>query len=229
MTGSDGWRQARETVLLFSRRLQAEHLVAFTAGNISMRVPGDPSLLAVTPGSWPYDTMVATDVLIIDLAGRVVDGTLQPTSELPLHTLVHARRPDVGGIVHTHSTAGMACAAMGLTIPPILLGVVAACGGAVVTAPYARGGTAEMADLTAEALRDRSACLLRNHGVLAIGPSVEHAFNAASVLEATADAYLRALPFGPVPELPADEVERIRHEQWAPAWAAGKGTPTHRG
>jgi len=173
--------------------------------------------------------MRASDVVIVRLDGRVVDGALRPTSELPLHTITYARRPDIAGIVHTHSAAAMSAAAMGLTIPPILHGLVAACGGGIVTAPYARGGTAEVAELTADALGDRSACLLRNHGVLAIGPTVDHAYNAASVVEGVVDAYLRALAFGPVPEIEPDEVARIRREQWAPAWSAGPAVPTHGG
>jgi ribulose-5-phosphate 4-epimerase/fuculose-1-phosphate aldolase len=223
------WNEARERVHLFAQRLLAERLVYFTAGNISMRISDDPELVAMTPASTPYDTMRASDVVIVRLDGRVVDGALKPTSELPLHTLTYARRPDVGGIVHTHSAAAMAAAAMSIAIPPILHGLIAACGGGIVTAPYARGGTAEVAELTADSLRDRSACLLRNHGVLAIGPTVDHAYNAASVVEGVADAYLRALAFGPVPEIAPDEVDRIRREQWSPAWSAALSAPTHGG
>jgi ribulose-5-phosphate 4-epimerase/fuculose-1-phosphate aldolase len=223
------WGDARERVLLFSRRLLAERLVFFTAGNISMRIADDPQLVAMTPASTPYDTMRPEDVVIVGLDGRIVDGALKPTTELPLHTLTYVRRPDVGGIVHTHSSAAMAVAAMGIAIPPILHGLVSACGGGIETAPYARGGTAEVAELTAYALSGRSACLVRNHGVLAIGPTVDHAYNAASVVEGVADAYLRALAFGPVPEIAPDEVDRIRREQWSPAWSATRAAPTHGG
>ena len=223
------WTEARERVLLFAQRLLAERLVYFTAGNISMRIADDPGLVAVTPASTPYDTLTPGDVVIVRLDGTIVDGHLKPTSELPLHALTYARRGDVGGIVHTHSAAAMAAAAMAIAIPPILHGLVAACGGGIVTAPYARGGTAEVAERTAEALLDRSACLLRNHGVLAIGPTVDHAYNAASVVEGVADAYLRALAFGPVPEIAPDDVDRIRREQWAPAWTAARSAPTHGG
>jgi ribulose-5-phosphate 4-epimerase/fuculose-1-phosphate aldolase len=229
MTVPSTWVEARERVHLFAQRLLAERLVYFTAGNISMRIADDPGLVAMTPASTPYDTMRPSDVVIVRLDGRVVDGALKPTSELPLHTLTYARRPDVGGIVHTHSAAAMAAAAMGIAIPPILHGLIAACGGGIVTAPYARGGTAEVAELTADSLHDRSACLLRNHGVLAIGPTVDHAYNAASVVEGVADAYLRALAFGPVPEIAPDEVDRIRREQWSPAWSAALSAPTHGG
>ena len=219
--------EARELVVLFSRRMLAEHLVSYTAGNISTRIGDEPGLVAVTPGSTAYDTLRAQDIVIVTLDGTIVEGRLRPTAELPLHTLAYRDRPDVGGIVHTHSPAAMAMAAMGMDLPPILHGIVAACGGGIIAAPYARGATDEMATLTAEPLRHRSACLLRNHGVLAIGPNVEHAYNAACVVEGVADAYLRALPFGPVPEVPADDVERIRKAQWAPAWA-GAGV-THGG
>lgn len=229
MTDPASWAEARQAVLLFGRRLLAERLVYFTAGNISVRIRGEDGLVAVTPTSTPYDTMRAEDVAIVDLEGRLVAGARRPTTELPLHTLVYRVRPDVGGVVHTHSPAAMAAAALGLTLPPILHGLVSACGGGIVTAPYARGGTAEVAELTAPALRDRSACLLRNHGVLAIGPTVDHAYNAASVVEGVADAYLRARTLGAVPEIEPDEVERIRREQWAPAWSGATDAPTHGG
>ncbi len=222
-------REARELIVLFCRRMLAERLVSYTSGNISTRIASEPDLVAVTPTSTAYDTLRTDDIVIVRLDGSVVDGSLRPTAELPLHTLAYRDRPDVAGIVHTHGPAAMAVAALGMDLPPILHGLIAACGGGIVTAPYARGATEEMATLTAEPLRHRSACLLRNHGVLAIGPNVEHAYNAASVVEGVADAYLRALPFGPVPEIPADDVRRIRDTQWAPAWAGGEAAPTHGG
>ncbi len=220
--------EARSLVALFAKRLLAEHLVSYTAGNISTRIADEPGVVAVTPSSTAYDMLQPEDIILVRLDGTIVEGTRRPTSELPLHTLAYRDRPDVAGIVHTHSRAAMAVAAMGLDVPPILHGLVSACGGGIVTAPYARGGTAEVATLTAEPLRHRSACLLRNHGVLAIGPTLEHAYNAASTLEGVCDAYLRALAFGSVPEIPAADVERIRREQWAPAWASGGGQ-THGG
>lgn len=222
-------REAKELVVLFCRRLLDERLVSYTAGNISTRIGSEPDLVAVTPGSTAYDTLRPEDIVIVRLDGTVVEGPLPPTAELPLHTLAYRDRPDVAGIVHTHSPAAMALAALGLDLPPILHGLIAACGGGIVTAPYARGATEEMALLTAEPLRHRSACLLRNHGVLAIGPTVEHAYNAASVVEGVADAYLRALPYGPVPEVPEDDVIRIRDTQWTPAWTSGSSGSTHGG
>lgn len=220
-----GRERARSEVVLYCRRMLAESLVDFTAGNISVRVDGEPGLYAVTPTGAPYDSLEAADVCLATIDGEVVAGRQKPTTEFPLHTLMYRRRPEVGAIVHTHSSGAMTMAALGWTLPPILTGFVAAAGGAVRTAPYARPGGARLADVTANALADRGACFLRHHGLLAIGATLHHAYNAASVTEGAAEVYLRARAFGPVPELPEDEVARIA-EVWREQWrGTGDGSP----
>jgi L-fuculose-phosphate aldolase len=97
---------------------------------------------------------------------------------------------------------------------------VAATGGAVVTARYARPGSPDMADATAGALADRGACFLQHHGLLAIGASLARAYDAAATTEGAAEVYLRARAFGPVPELPADEVLWLA-EAWSAQWRPG--------
>ena len=219
MTSGEARHRAREEVLLYCRRMMAEHLVYFTSGNISRRVDGEPELIAMTPAALPYDTMRPEDICIVTVEGDRVEGDRQPTSELPLHTMVYARRSEVGAIVHVHSPAAMGVAALGLTIPPFLTGLVGAVGGDVRTAPYARPGTPAMADRTADALEDRGACLLRAHGILAVGATLAHAYNAAAVVEGAADAYLRILPFGEVPALPGEEIDWLA-SLWRRQWAA---------
>jgi ribulose-5-phosphate 4-epimerase/fuculose-1-phosphate aldolase len=225
MRPGTGRERARAQVVLYCRRMLAESLVDFTAGNISVRVDGEPGLYAVTPTGAPYDSLESTDVCLATIDGEVVAGRLKPTTEFPLHTLTYRRRPEVGAIVHTHSSGAMTMAALGWTLPPILTGLVAAVGGAVRTAPYARPGTEKLADVTSRALADRGACFLRHHGLLAIGATLHHAYNAASVTEGAAEVYLRARAFGPVPELPEEEVAWIAaawREQWP---SAGTGSP----
>ena len=217
MIGSSNIAKAREDVLLFCHRMMAEQLVYFTAGNISCRVIGSPELIAITPSAIPYDTLVLDEIPIVNIKGDIEEGSTKPTSELPLHTLIYQNRPDVNAVVHTHSIAGMTMAVLGATLPPILTGLVSAAGGSVVTAPFARGGTDEMAKFTTEALKDRSACFLRNHGVLAIGPTFDQAYNAAVTVEASAKTYLQAKANGEMHELPVDEIERI-HEIWKSRW-----------
>ncbi|HEY2789942.1 MAG TPA: class II aldolase/adducin family protein [Gaiellales bacterium] len=221
----DPRQRTRADVIACCRRLQAEHLVHATAGNVSARVPGEPGVIALTPTEYPYDALEPDDIPLVTTAGEMVAGRREPTSELPLHTLVYARRPEVGAIVHTHSPAATTMAVFGWTLPPILTGLVGAVGGGVRTAPYSRPGTAEMADLTTEALEDRGACFLRHHGLLAIGADLAHAFLAASITEGAARVYLDARAIdGDVPELPPAEVEWIARG-WRSQWPGGGGPP----
>ena len=217
MSSNDAWRQAREDVVLYGRRMQEERLTYWTGGNISRRVDGEPDHYAVTPTNTPYDTLQPEDVCIATIDGTVLDGRKAPTSEFPLHTLMYRRRREVGGIVHTHSVAAMTMAVLGWTLPPILTGWVEATGGAIVTARYSRPGTEEMAEFTAEALADRGACFLRHHGLLAIGADLNHAYQAASVTEGAAQVYLHARALGSVPELPEEEVRWIA-DKWRSQW-----------
>lgn len=208
--------EARGVVRLFCSRMLADRLVYYTAGNISMRVEGVPDLIALTPRDRSYDTMIDEDIVIVNLDGEIVEGVLQPTSEMPMHLGIYRGRTDVNGVVHTHSPAAMAMAVVGRRLPAILTGLVSAAGGDIEVAPYAKGASHEMDEFTLPLLTERSVCFLRNHGLLAIGSSVEQAYNAASVVEGASDAYLRALPYGPV-ELPSDEVDRIRNK-WKTRW-----------
>jgi ribulose-5-phosphate 4-epimerase/fuculose-1-phosphate aldolase len=207
----------RERIVAYAQRMAAERLVQFTAGNVSCRVPDEPNLVAVTPGSLPYDEMGPDDVCIVTVDGELVEGDRTPTSELPLHTAIYLRRPDVHAVIHTHSPSASVLAVMNLRLPAILAPLVSAAGGDIETAPYARGATIEMVDRTAAALRDRSSCFLRQHGVLSIGPGLEDAYNAAAVVEHAASVFLAARAIGPVPELPPEEIARIR-QKWLGRW-----------
>jgi L-fuculose-phosphate aldolase len=212
--------RARQEVIAYSHRLQAEHLVYATAGNVSTRVDGEPDAIAMTPTSLAYDALEHDDICIVRTDGERLEGRREPTSELPLHTLVYARRPEVGAIIHTHSPAATTMAVLGWRLPPILTGLVEAVGGDVRVAPYSRPGTAEMADHTAEALAGRGACFMRHHGLLAVGTDLAHAFLAASVTEGAAKVYLDArAQGGDVPELAPADVAWIARG-WQRQWPA---------
>ena len=213
------WDRARHEVLLYAQRMFAERLVNWTAGNVSRRIEGSDGLIAVTPSAVPYDTMTTDDILIVGPDGAVVDGSLRPTSEMPMHTLAYQRRPDVGAVVHTHGSATMTMASLGWSLPAFMPAIVGWGGGAIPVTPYARTGTDEMADAPLQALEDRSACFLRNHGLLAIGASLKYAYGAASIVEAAADTYLRIRGLGDVAELDPEEIERLR-VVWKKRWEA---------
>lgn len=224
LTGRD---EARAAVITYCHRMQAEHLICATAGNISTRVPDEPGLIAMTPTSMAYDSLEPEDICLVSVDGDLVDGHRQPTSELPLHTLVYARRPEVGAVIHTHSVAAMTMGVLGWDLPPILSGLIEAAGGDVRVAPYSSPGTTAVADDTTTALADRGACFMPHHGLLSVGVDLARAFLAASVTESAARVYLDARAQRvEVPELPADEVARIARSwrrQWATV-AAAHGT-----
>ncbi len=219
----DARLSARRDVIDHGRRLVAEGLVHATAGNLSVRVPDEPGVIAMTPTAAPYDGLAPDDICIVTVAGEQLAGEKAPTSELPLHTLLYARRPELGAIIHTHSPAAMTLAVLGWRLPAILTGLVEAVGGDVGVVPYARPGTAAMANGAGTALRDRGACLLGHHGLIAIGADLPRAFRAASVTEATARVYLEARTHATaVPSLAEEEVREIARG-WNAQWGVVRG------
>ncbi|MFG2311616.1 class II aldolase/adducin family protein [Streptomyces sp. NPDC048566] len=161
-----------------ARRTVADGLVVGTSGNASVRV-GDTVL--VTPTGVPYDRLTPADAVGVDLDGRQVLGSLRPTSELPMHLAVH-RETDARAVVHTHAAHATA---VSLLVPelPLVHYMAGALGGPVRVAPYAAYGTPELAAHVLSALAGRTACLLRNHGTLAYGDSLEQAYDRTAQLE----------------------------------------------
>jgi len=196
--------EARAEVARCARRMVADGLVVGTSGNVSCRV-GD--LVAVTPTGTDYDTMEPADVAVVDLDGRVVDGALRPTSELPLHLAAY-RDHGAGAVVHTHSTAATALSLLRDEVPLVHY-QVAMFGGPVLVAPYATFGTPELRDNASAALRGRTAVVLKHHGTLTTGADLRGAYDRARQLEWVCDVWLRAAAVGEPAVLPLAEVEDV--------------------
>ncbi|MEU3530007.1 class II aldolase/adducin family protein [Streptomyces murinus] len=165
-------------VVATARRSVADGLVVGTSGNVSARV-GD--VVLVTPSGVPYDRLTPDDITGVDLTGRQVLGTLVPTSELPMHLAVY-RTTDARAIVHTHAVHATAVSTL-VTELPLVHYMAAALGGPVRVAPYAAYGTDELAEHMLRALADRSGCLLRNHGTLTYGATLDQAYDRTAQLE----------------------------------------------
>ncbi|MFG1920396.1 class II aldolase/adducin family protein [Cryptosporangium sp. NPDC048952] len=187
----------RDAIAEVCKRMVADRLVVGTAGNVSSR---SGELVAVTPTGVPYPTMCPDDVGLFALDGTAVDARLKPTSELPLHLAVYAARPDVGAVVHTHSTAATALSCLVPQIPAVhyYLGLF---GGSPRVAPYVEYGTDGLAAGAVSALEDRTACLLGNHGAVAVGKSLAEAYERALYLEWVCEVALRVLSSGMIPRL----------------------------
>ena len=177
----------KEALVAAARRLAAEGLVLGTAGNLSSLHDG---LVVVTPTGAVLDRASAADVVVVDMEGRPVEGRLAPTSELPLHLGAYGRYR-AGAVVHTHAPVATALSCV-LDELPVVHYQMVGLGGSVRVAPYATFGTAELAELTLDAMTDRSAALMSNHGALCIGADLAAAVDNARLLEWAATMYWRA-------------------------------------
>jgi L-fuculose-phosphate aldolase len=193
---------AMERVAAAARRLADERLVHGTSGNVSERTAG---LVAVTPTGAPLETLTANGVVLVDLAGNHVEGELAPTSELELHLGIY-RRYGAGAVVHTHAPIATALSCV-LDELPVIHYQMLALGGAVRVAPYATFGTAELAQAALDALEDRNAALMSNHGAVVRAPDLQTAVEWSLLLEWSCELYWRAAAIGPPRTL--DEEQQV--------------------
>jgi L-fuculose-phosphate aldolase len=170
------------------RKLAAGGYVIGTSGNLSVRA-GD--LVAVTPTGGTIGELTASQMTVIDTDGSIVDGDLEPTSEVPLHLAIY-RSTAARAITHTHATTSVAIGLVADEIPLVHYAMLAL-GGAVNVAPYARYGTQELADHVVAAMHGKQAALMRNHGSIAIGSSLAKATDNLELLEWSARTYHQAL------------------------------------
>lgn len=162
------------------------------SGNISVRVPEG---FLITPSGMDYDEMTPADLVIMHPDGTH-EGTRRPSSEWRFHRDIMARRPEVGAVTHMHSMFCATLSCLRKDIPPVHYMIFAAGGNSIRCTPYRTYGTQELADAALEALEGRSACLLANHGMIAIGPTLKKAMWLAVEVENLAAQYWRALQVG---------------------------------
>ncbi|MEV0328900.1 L-ribulose-5-phosphate 4-epimerase [Micromonospora echinospora] len=199
-------RALRETVARLHGELTRYGLVAWTAGNVSARVPGR-DLMVIKPSGVDYDDLTADTMVVCELDGTVVDGHASPSSDTAAHAYVYRAMPDVGGVVHTHSGYATAWAARGEPIPCWLTAQADEFGGEIPVAPFALiGGDDIGKGIVSTLSRHRSpAVLMRNHGVFTIGRDARAAVKAAVMCEDVARTAHLARALGqPLPIAPAD-------------------------
>jgi L-ribulose-5-phosphate 4-epimerase len=174
----------RREVCALHAQLTKYQLVIWTAGNVSARVPGR-DLMVIKPSGVDYDALTADDIVVCDLYGNLVDGRLAPSSDTAAHAYVYRHMPEVGGVVHTHSTYATAWAARGEPIPCVLTMIADEFGGDIPLVPFALIGDDSIGRGIVETLRgSRSrAVLMRNHGPFTVGPDARAAVKAAVMVE----------------------------------------------
>jgi L-ribulose-5-phosphate 4-epimerase len=196
----------RHTVAALHSELTRYGLVAWTAGNVSGRVP-DADLMVIKPSGVSYDELTAAAMIVCDLDGRVVEGDLSPSSDTAAHAYVYRAMPKVGGVVHTHSPYACAWAARNEPIPCVLTAMADEFGGEIPVGPFALIGNDDIGKGIVETLTGHRspAVLMRNHGVFTIGPDPKAAVKAAVMCEDVARSVHLARQLGePVPIEQAD-------------------------
>ncbi|MBX7267224.1 L-ribulose-5-phosphate 4-epimerase [Micromonospora sp. Llam7] len=198
--------ELRESVARLHGELTRYNLVAWTAGNVSARVPGQ-DLMVIKPSGVDYDDLSADNMVLCDLDGVPVEGDLSPSSDTAAHAYVYRAMPEVGGVVHTHSTYATAWAARGESIPCHLTAQADEFGGEIPVGPFALiGGDDIGKGIVSTLTGHRSpAVLMQNHGVFTIGRNARAAVKAAVMCEDVArTAHLARAVGQPVPMAQAD-------------------------
>jgi L-ribulose-5-phosphate 4-epimerase len=200
----------REELVNLHLELPKNDLVKWTGGNVSMR-DKESGLVVIKPSGIRYEDLRAEHFVVVDLNGKIVEGTLKPSSDTASHLYIYRHRADVNGVVHTHSRYATAFAALGKSIPVYLTAHADEFGCTIPCAGFALIGGEEIGKLVVENIGSSLACLLQNHGVFTVGKSGEESVKAAVMVEDIAATVWIALTMGQPQEIPLEMVEKLHH------------------
>lgn len=199
--------QERKLLVQYGRKMAEKGLVGVMAGNLST-ISEDGQFVAISPSGIDYFETEAEDIVILDRKGTVVDGHRNPSSETDFHLSLYDQRESIRSVVHTHAPYTTTVACLGRELPPIHY-MIAASGDKVPLAPYATYGTPELAKLAADHIGDYNALLLKNHGMITVGPSVADAFKTTLEIEFVARIYCQTLAIGEPSILTKENIQDV--------------------
>lgn len=200
----------RELLSELHQELPRNQLVTWTGGNVSIRDP-ESGLVLIKPSGVRYEVLKPEDMVIVDLEGAIVEGKLKPSSDTASHLYIYRHRPDVNGIVHTHSPYATAFAAVGKPIPVYLTAMADEFGGPIPCGGFALIGSEAIGQVVLEAIGDSPAVLLKNHGVFTVGRTAQAAVRAAVMTEDVAKTVWLALQLGQPDEIPPEDVAKLHY------------------
>ena len=205
----ESWAPERQLLWKVITEMVKEGMVAGSSGNASMRLTGsrEPATLLITPMAKPYRDLRPSDLVIIDMEGDPVEGEEPPSSETALHLALYHGRPDVGAVLHTHSIYATVAAVSALEIPPLVDEMVYKVGGSIPVAEYAFPSTEDLGQNALEAMGERNAVLLRNHGLVGVGRTPWEAFDVAQLVERVAQVFVHTTIMGRATPLPQKFVD----------------------
>lgn len=200
----------KEELVQLHLELPKNNLVMWTGGNVSAR-DTETGLIVIKPSGIRYEEMRPEDMVVVDLDGKTVEGNRKPSSDTYSHLYIYKHRPDVGGVVHTHSRYATAFAAVGKAIPCVLTAIADEFGGPIPCGGFALIGDEAIGKVVVESIGNSPALLLKNHGVFTIGKNAASAVKAAVMTEDVAATVWMAMQIGTPDVIPQEDVEKLHH------------------
>jgi L-ribulose-5-phosphate 4-epimerase len=200
----------KEELVELHLELPKNNLVVWTGGNVSAR-DAETGLVVIKASGIRYEEMRPEHMVAIDLDGNMMEGNYKPSSDVYSHLYIYKHRPDVGGVVHTHSTYATAFAAVNRPIPVVLTAIADEFGGPIPCGGFALIGDDAIGKVVVESIGTSPAVLLKNHGVFTIGKNAKSAVKAAVMTEDNAKTVWLALQIGTPDEIPQEDVEKLHH------------------
>jgi L-fuculose-phosphate aldolase len=194
-------------IVRYAQMLHAQGFVAATDGNLSVRL--DSRRVMVTPTGFSKGSLQPEDMVVVDMQGRKVSGSHNPTSEIGMHLTIYQMRADVGAVVHAHPCTATGFASAGIALDEPLCSEIVVTLGSVPLAPYATTGTAELSRSLAPFIQDHQAILMANHGVVTYGADLQQAYMRMEAVEHYAKIVLVARQLGGTKLLNSCEIERL--------------------
>lgn len=204
----NNYSEEKELVIEAGKTMISSGLTVGTWGNISIRT-SDGKYMIITPSGIDYETITPEMMSIVNMKGELVSGE-KPSIESGLHLGIYKKREDVNAVIHTHSIYTCAIAATRMDVPPVFDEMAQIIGGGIKTAKYALPGSQELAQNCVEALGDKMAVLMANHGGVCVGKDLEGAFKITNVLEVSLKSYCLAKSIGNPVVLHDKDVEFMR-------------------
>jgi L-ribulose-5-phosphate 4-epimerase len=200
----------KEELVALHLELPKNNLVAWTGGNVSAR-DAESGLVVIKASGIRYEEMRPEHMVVVNSDGRIVEGEYKPSSDVHSHLYIYKHRPDVGGVVHTHSRYATAFAAVGKEIPCVLTAMGDEFGGPIPCGGFALIGDEAIGKVVVETLGKSPAVLLKNHGVFTVGKNASAAVKAAVMTEDVAATVWMALQIGTPDVIPQEDVEKLHY------------------
>lgn len=202
----------KEELVDLHLELPKNNLVVWTGGNVSARDP-ETGLIVIKASGIRYEEMRPQHMVVVDPQGKLVEGGYKPSSDVYSHLYIYKHRPDVGGVVHTHSVYATAFAAVNKPIPVVLTAIADEFGGPIPCGGFALIGDEAIGKVVVECIGKSPAVLLKNHGVFTVGKNAKAAVKAAVMTEENARTVWLAMQIGTPDEIPQEDVDKL-HERY---------------